>query len=1161
MATFSHLHVHTQYSILDGASNIALLIDRVKELGMDAIAITDHGNMFGVKEFHNYATKKGIKPLIGCEIYVAKRSLEDVNGKEDRSGDHLILLAKNLKGYKNLIKLVSTAWIKGFYYKPRIDKELLKIYSEGLIASSACLAGEIQDEILNGTMTGAEDALKRYLDIFGEDFYLEIQRHETYDPEADRSAFPLQQKVIEGFRSLSAKYNVKIVASNDVHFINAEDAEAHDRLICINTAKDIDDPNRLRYSKQEYLKSEAEMREIFRDIPEAIDNVAALVEKVEKYKLDHDPIMPEFDLPDNFTDNDEYLRFLTYKGAEKRWGTLTQEQTDRIDFELQMIAKMGFPGYFLIVQDFLRAAREMGVSVGPGRGSAAGSAVAFCLRITDIDPIKYGLLFERFLNLDRISMPDIDIDFDEDGREAVLKYVVDKYGHDKVAHIITFGSMAAKMAIRDVARVQKLPLPDADRLAKLVPERPGITLSEAFAEVPELARERESSNKLIAQTLKYASVLEGSVRQTGVHACGIIIGKDNLDNYIPLCTAKDTELYATQYDGSHVESVGLLKMDFLGLKTLSIIKDAVINIKKSRGIDIDIDTLPLDDKKTFELFSNGETTAIFQFESTGMKRYLRDLEPNRLEDLIAMNALYRPGPMEYIPKFIRRKHGTEKIDYPIPVMEKYLNDTYGITVYQEQVMLLSQELAGFTKGEADSLRKAMGKKKRSIMDEMKLKFQDGCKKNGFDESIVNKIWSDWEAFAQYAFNKSHSTCYALVAFQTGYLKANYPAEYMAAVLSRNISDIKKITTFMDETRRMGMDVLGPDVNESNVMFTVNKAGNIRFGLGAIKGVGESAVLQLIEEREKNGLYSDIYDLVERVNLNSLNKKNLEAMAVAGAFDCFTSISRAQYFSLDTKGSSFIESLIRYGNNAKTVKNSSQQSLFGETGGFDMVKPEPSFCPDWPKLEKLNREKEVIGIYLSSHPLDDFKLEIETFTTATLADLQNLREYLDRDVTVAGMVIDTRNGISKNGKPYGSFTIQDYSDSFRLMMFDKDYIENSKFFTIGYYLLLKGRVQKRPYREDELEFKVKTINLLSSVKDDLIKSVTLKIDPENISPEMIKDLKELVVENKGETELKFLFIDPDDKISLPMFSRTYRVRLNNELISYLDDHPGIEYKVN
>jgi DNA polymerase-3 subunit alpha len=1161
MAVFSHLHVHTQYSILDGASNIPALIDKVKSLDMEAIAITDHGNMFGVKEFHNYATKKGIKPVIGCEIYVAKNSIEEKSGKEDRSGDHLILLAKNLTGYKNLIKLVSIAWIKGFYYKPRIDKSLLITYREGLIASSACLAGEIQNEILNGTSTAAEEALKSYTDIFGEDFYLEIQRHETYDPEADRTAFPLQQKVIEAFKKLSSKYNVKIVASNDVHFINSEDAEAHDRLICINTAKDLDDPNRLRYSKQEFLKSEEDMRIIFSDIPEAIDNVAEIISKVEKYKLDHDPIMPEFEIPAEFSDKDEYLRFLTYNGAKKRWGDFTEEQIARIDFELETIAKMGFPGYFLIVQDFLRAAREMGVSVGPGRGSAAGSAVAFCLRITDIDPMKYGLLFERFLNLDRISMPDIDIDFDEDGREDVLKYVVNKYGHDKVAHIITFGTMGAKMAIRDVARVQKLPLPDADRLAKLIPERPGISLAEAFAEIPELAKEKDSSNKLISQTLKYAEVLEGSVRQTGVHACGIIIGKEPLDNYIPLSTAKDTELYVTQYEGNHVESVGLLKMDFLGLKTLSIIKDAIENIKKTRGIEINIDDLPLVDQKTFEMFSNGETTGIFQFESTGMKRYLRELKPNRFEDLIAMNALYRPGPMEYIPKFIKRKHGIEKIDYPIPVMEKYLDDTYGITVYQEQVMLLSQQLAGFTKGQADSLRKAMGKKKKSLMDEMKTLFLEGCQKNGFEEVKINKIWTDWEAFAQYAFNKSHSTCYALVAFQTGYLKANYPAEYMAAVLSRNISDIKKITIFMDETRRMGIDVLGPDINESNVKFNVNKDGNIRFGLGAIKGVGESAVLQLIEEREKNGLYKDIYELAERANLNALNKKNLEAMAVAGAFDCFPELIRAQYFSLDTRGSSFIESLIRYGNNIKSVKNSSQQSLFGLTGGFDMIKPEPASCPDWPKLEKLNREKEVIGIYLSSHPLDDFKLEINTFTTTTLADLQNLRDFLDRDVIVAGMITDTKNGISKNGKPYGSFTLQDYTDSFRFMMFDKDYIEYSKYFTLGYYLLVKGKVQKRKYNEDELEFRIRSINLLSSVKDELIKSVTVIIKTEDANPALIEELMDLVKENKGDTELRFLFYDQDDKISLPMFSRNMRVRLNNELISYLDDHPSIDYKVN
>ncbi len=1095
---FSHLHVHTQYSILDGASNISRLIDKVKSLGMEAVAITDHGNMFGVKEFHAASLKKGVKPVIGCEIYVAKRSIAEVSGKEDRSGDHLILLAKNLKGYKNLIKLVSTAWIKGFYYKPRIDKSLLAQYREGLIASSACLAGEIQDEILNGSVVRAEEVLKSYLELFGDDFYLEIQRHETYDPEADRSAFPLQQKVIEVFRKFSAKYNVKIIATNDVHFINAEDAEAHDRLICLNTAKDIDDPDRLRYSRQEYLKSEEEMRSIFSDIPEAVDNVGELVAKIEKYKLDHDPIMPDFELPEGYTDDNEYLRYLTYLGAKERWPDLTAEQTERIDFELNMIAQMGFPGYFLIVQDFLKAARDMGVSVGPGRGSAAGSAVAFCLRITDIDPIKYGLLFERFLNLDRISMPDIDIDFDEDGREEVLKYVVNKYGHDKVAHIITFGTMAAKMAIRDVARVQKLPLAEADRLAKMVPERPGVTLAAAYAEVPELAKERNSSNKLIAQTLKYAEVLEGSVRQTGIHACGIIIGKDSLDNYIPLCTAKDTDLYSTQYDGSQVGSVGLLKMDFLGLKTLSIIKDSIENIRRSKGTEIDIDNLPLDDKKTFELFSNGETTAIFQFESTGMKRYLKELKPNRFEDLIAMNALYRPGPMEYIPLFIKRKLGIEPTNYLLPVMEKYLNDSYGVTVYQEQVMLLSQELAGFTKGEADNLRKAMGKKKKSIMDEMNLKFREGCSKKGYDENIVNKIWSDWEAFAQYAFNKSHSTCYALVAFQTGYLKAHYPAEYMAAVLSRNISDIKKITTFMDETRRMGMDVLGPDVNESNVKFTVNKDGNIRFGLGAIKGVGESAVLQMIREREENGFYKSIYDLVERVNLNSLNKKNLEAMAVAGAFDCFQGITRAQYFSTDTKGISFIESLIRYGNNAKSVRNSSQQTLFGGSGGFDIIKPEAAQCPDWPKLEKLNREKEVIGIYLSSHPLDEFKLEMDTFTNATLADLQNLSEWNERDVMVAGMVIDTKNGIGKNGKPYGSFTLQDYSDSFRFMMFDKEYLEFSKFFIVGYYLLVKGKVRKRRFRDDELEFHIKSINLLSSVKDELIKSVTLKINPENIS---------------------------------------------------------------
>lgn len=1162
MALFSHLHVHTQYSILDGASSIPALVDRAKSLGMDALAITDHGNMFGAKEFHNYAVSKGIKPVLGCEIYIAKGSMEEKTGSEDRSGDHLILLAKNLTGYRNLIKLVSLAWTKGFYYTPRIDKKALEKYRDGLIATSACIAGEIPGEILNGNIEGAEKALKSYVDIFGEDFFLEIQRHETTEPDANIETFPKQQKVIEAFRRLSEKYGVKIIATNDVHFANKEDADAHDRLICINTAKDLDDPERMRYSRQEYLKSEEEMREIFSDIPEAIENVADIISKIELYELDHDPIMPEFKIPPEFSSESEYLRYLTYEGAKERWGVLTKEQKERLEFELDTIIRMGFPAYFLIVHDFLKAAREMGVAVGPGRGSAAGSAVAYCLRITDIDPIKYGLLFERFLNPDRISLPDIDIDFDEDGREQVLRYVVNKYGHDRVAHIITFGTMGAKMAIRDVARVQKLPLSEADRLAKMVPERPGITLADAYAEVPELAKEKDSPNKLISQTLQFAEALEGSIRQTGVHACGIIISKEPLDNYIPLSTAKETDLFVTQYEGNHVESVGLLKMDFLGLKTLSIIRDAIENIKKRHGIEIDIENLPLDDKKTFELFSRGDTTGIFQFESDGMKRYLRELKPNRFEDLIAMNALYRPGPMENIPLYIKRKHGQEKIEYLLPEMEKYLADTYGITVYQEQVMLLSQELAGFTKGEADSLRKAMGKKKKALMEEMKARFMEGCLKKGYSEQLINKIWSDWESFAHYAFNKSHSTCYALVAFQTGYLKAHYPAEYMAAVLSRNISDLKKITLFIDEARRMGIEVLGPDINESDVKFTVNKDGNIRFGLGAIKGVGENAVMQVIEEREKNGPYRDIYDFVSRVNLNTLNRKNIEAMALAGAFDCFPEISREQYFAADAKGTTFIEHLIRFGNNIKTIKNSSKNTLFGEDNGFSMKKPEPPSCDEWPKLEKLNREKEVIGFYLSSHPLDDFRLEIENFTNTTLEELRNnMQEFIERDVAVAGMVTETRNGISKNNKPYASFTLQDYTDSFRFVLFDKDCVEFSKYLVNGYFLLVKGKVQRRKYAENELDFRVKSITLLSSVKDELIKSVTIKVKAPDVDNELINQLTKMIKANPGETELRFLFFDPESKISLPMFSRTIKVRLNNDFITFLEDHPALDFKVN
>lgn len=1161
MSSFVHLHVHTQYSILDGASGIKNLVRKAKELGMGALAITDHGNMFGVKEFHDAATAASLKPIIGCEIYVAKTTLEDKTSVEDRSGDHLILLARNMTGYHNLVRLVSMAWIKGFYYKPRIDKNLLRQYHEGLIASSACIAGEAAQEILSGNIRGAEEAILSYKEIFGDDYYLEIQRHETIDPTADTTVFPQQQRVIAAYRELAAKHNIKIVATNDVHFINADEAEAHDRLICLNTGKDIDDPKRLRYTKQEYLKSEDEMLSVFADIPEAVMNTAEIAAKVEYYSLASEPIMPDFAIPPEFSDKDEYLRHLTMKGAAERWETITPELQTRIDFELSVIKNMGFPGYFLIVQDFLRAAREMGVWVGPGRGSAAGSAVAYALRITDIDPINYNLLFERFLNPDRISMPDIDIDFDEDGREKVLRYVVDKYGHNRVAHIITFGTMAAKMAIRDVARVQKLPLPEAIRLTKLVPERPGMTLATAYEEVPELAKERESKEPLVAQTLKYAEVLEGSIRQTGVHACGIIISKDDLSEHIPICTAKDTDLYVTQYEGNYVESVGLLKMDFLGLKTLSILKDAIDNIKKSKGITIDLEKLSLKDKRTYELFSNGETTGVFQFESVGMKRYLRELKPNQFGDLIAMNALYRPGPMDYIPLYIRRKHGKEKIRYEIPAMEKYLRETYGITVYQEQVMLLSQELGGFTKGQADSLRKAMGKKKKNIMDQMKVDFIEGCRMNGYDENTVNKIWSDWESFAEYAFNKSHSTCYALIAYQTGYLKANYPAEFMAAVLSRNISDIKKITVMMEETKRMGIEVLGPDINESYLHFTVNRSGNIRFGLGAIKGVGEHAVLHLIDERENNGPYKDIYDLVERVNLNTVNKKMLEAMVVSGAFDGLPGITRAQYFSADGKGSSFLESLIRYGSNVKTIRNSSQQSLFGETGGFEMVKPEPAPCSDWSKLERLNKEKQVIGIYLSSHPLDDYRLEINTFCNATLADLQNLSEFANRDVCVAGIVTETKSGVTRNGKPFGGFTLQDYSDSFSFLLFDKDYVAFSNFFNTDYQLLVKGKVQGRTYNPDELELRIKEIHLLSAVREDLINSLTIKIRTDLINPEFIANLKAIIAENPGNKTLKFLVIDHEDKITLPLFSRSVKAGITNELISWLEDNPELDYKVN
>ncbi len=1156
--SFTHLHVHSQYSILDGAADIKNLIAKAKADHMTTLAITDHGNMFGVKEFHNEAIKQGIKPIIGCEVYMAKRALHEKSDKIDGGGFHLVLLAKNKEGYHNLVKLVSLGWTEGFYYKPRIDKEALKRHSKGLIACSACLNGEISYTLRHESYDAAKKIVLEFKSVFGEDFYLELQRHKSGDEKIDSEVYHDQAFVNEQMVKLSKETGVKCIATNDVHFINEEDAAAHDRLLCINTGKDIDDENRLRYTRQEWLKTQHEMKELFADLPESISNTYEVAQKIGEYDLNEPPIMPHFNIPDGYKDADDYLKYLTYQGANKRYGELTEDIKERVDFELETIKKMGFPGYFLIVWDFIKAARELGVSVGPGRGSAAGSVVAYSLRITDIDPIKYDLLFERFLNPDRVSMPDIDIDFDEDGRDKVLQWVVKKYGKKKVAHIITFGTMAPKMAIRDVARVQKLELSEADRLAKLVPERPGTSFSKAYEEVPELVSERNSENELISQTLKYAEVLEGSVRQTGVHACGIIIGRENLEEHIPICTNKDTELNVTQYDGKHIESVGMLKMDFLGLKTLSIIKDTMGNIKKSKGIDLDIDNIPLDDIATFELYSRGDTTGLFQFESDGMKKYLRMLKPNRFEDLIAMNALYRPGPMDYIPSFINRKHEKEKLSYDLPVMEEYLKDTYGITVYQEQVMLLSQKLAGFTKGMADSLRKAMGKKIKAMMDELKEKFIEGCKRNGYPENIVQKIWKDWEAFAQYAFNKSHSTCYAYISYQTAYLKAHYPAEFMASVLSRNLNDIKKITFFMDECKRMGLKVLVPDINESNARFTVNANGDIRFGLAAIKGVGEAAVEHIIGEREKNGAFKDIYDFAERVNTSTVNKRCIEALAMAGGFDNFTEIRRHQFFISSENNISFIEQLIKYGNKIQSESNAAP-TLFGDIETIEIVKPSIPEGDEWSSLVKLNKEKELIGIYLSAHPLDNYKLEIDAYCNTKLVDLREIKRLKVNEICIAGIVISVKNSMTRNGKPYGALTIEDYTDTYTITLFGKDYETFRNYLYEGYPLLIRGKAVVNTWRKDEMELKVKSILLLSTVRDELIKNILIKIPVVDLTDDVVYNLKKHA-EKPGNVSLRFKIFDPDEKMSVEMYSRSQRIELTNQFIEYLQNKANIEFCV-
>ncbi|MDR1090388.1 MAG: DNA polymerase III subunit alpha [Prevotella sp.] len=1247
MNNFVHLHVHSQYSLLDGQASIQNLVDKAVADDMKAIALTDHGAMFGIKEFFNYVKKKNskfdsaikelkseikkleetpentelvgklksqvkeeeskkFKPIIGCECYVARRGRHLKEGKPDMSGWHLVVLAKNKKGYQNLIKMVSRSWTEGFYMRPRIDKELLEKYHEGLIVSTACLGGEIPKKIQSGDMEEAEKSVQWFKDLFGEDFYLELQRHKTNRPDANLEAYPLQETVNKELLRISEKMGVKVICTNDVHFVDEEDADAHDRLICLSTGKDFDDPNRMRYTKQEWLKTRAEMTQIFGDLPQVMENTLEIADKVEFYSIDSDALMPFFTIDASFGTEEgykllyneddlikefgekeylrlggygkviriklesDYLKHLTMIGAEKRYGKNSDaEISERIEFELDTMKTMGFPGYFLIVQDFITAARQMGVAVGPGRGSAAGSAVAYCLGITDIDPIKYDLLFERFLNPDRISMPDIDIDFDDDGRGKVLKWVTDKYGQERVAHIITYGTMATKSAIKDVARVQKLPLTDANRLAKFVPDRipdkKKVTLKDAIAYVPELKEAANSNDPVMRDTLKYAQMLEGNVRNVGVHACGIIIGQQDISDIVPVSTAEDKEtgenILVTQYEGTVIEETGLIKMDFLGLKTLSIIKEALENIKHTTGENINIDTISLEDPKTYELYSQGKTTGTFQFESAGMQKYLKELQPSKFEDLIAMNALYRPGPMDYIPSFIARKHGHEDITYDIPEMEKYLNDTYGITVYQEQVMLLSRQLADFTRGQSDELRKAMGKKLIDKMNALKEKFLAGGMKNGHGKKTLEKIWADWEKFASYAFNKSHATCYSWVAYQTAWLKANYPSEYMAAVLSRNLSNITEITKFMDECKAMNMNVLGPDVNESYLKFSVNKAGDIRFGLAAVKGVGEGAVMNIIEERRQNGVFSNIFDFVERVNLSSCNKKNIESLALAGAFDAFSEIKREQFFGVNTKGETFIDQLIRYGNKYQVDKNQAANSLFGDDTSFDIAHPEIPKTEKWSDLERLNKERELIGIYLSAHPLDEYKIVLNYACNVGMSEIEDKDALKNKEISFGGLVSNVREGITKNGKPFMIIRIEDFTGSGEIPLFGDDYINFGKYGRPGLYVFIKGRVQGRRFDANQMELKIQSIQLLPDVKDRLIEKLTITLPLHDMNTQMVEELSSLTKNNPGNSLLYFEVVDGEKNMKVELFSRNSKISVKQELIDYLTENESFIFKVN
>ena len=1236
MQDFIHLHVHTYYSILDGQSSIAKLVDKAVANGMKGMAVTDHGDMFGIKEFFDYCNKvnggrkkeglEPFKPIFGCEMYVARHRKEDKNKDNgDRGGYHLIVLAKNYRGYKNLIKLVSNAWVDGFYGRPRTDRAELEKYHEDLIVCSACIAGEVPRKILADDIEGARESIEWHKRVFGDDYYLELQRHEVKDPaiRANRDTFPLQQKANKVLLELAKEYGIKVICSNDAHFVDQENAEAHDHLLCLSTGKDLDDPTRMLYSKQEWFKTREEMNEVFADIPEALSNTLEVLDKVEFYDIENPPIMPFFPIPEDFgteeewrrkyTDEDifnefttdengenplsreegekkiaklggidklyrikfeaDYLAKLAYEGAEKLYPMpLTKEVDDRIRFELHIMKTMGFPGYFLIVQDFINSARdELGVMVGPGRGSAAGSVVAYCLGITKIDPIKYDLLFERFLNPDRISLPDIDTDFDDDGRGRVLEWVEEKYGHENCAHIITYGTMATKNSIKDVARVEKLPLEKANWLCKLIPDKlpDGLkmNLGNAIKCIPELRDAEASSDPKLHNTMAYAKMLEGTVRGTGIHACGFIICRDKISDWVPVSVAEDKadpghKLRCTQYDGHVIESTGLIKMDFLGLKTLSIMKEAVENIRLTRGHVVDLDTIPIDDEQTYQLYCDGRTIGTFQFESPGMQKYLRELHPTVFEDLIAMNALYRPGPMDYIPSFIARKNGREEIKYDIPCMEKYLKDTYGITVYQEQVMLLSRQLADFTRGESDALRKAMGKKKKAIVDAMKPKFIEGGQKNGHDPKVLEKIWGDWEKFASYAFNKSHATCYSWVSYQTAYLKAHYPAEYMAAVMSRNLDNINEITKLMDECRAMGIPTLGPDVNESRAKFSANKKGEIRFGISAIKGVGGAAADSIIKEREANGPYSSIFDFIQRVNLSNCNRKCIESLVLSGGFDCFSELKREDFFAKTSKGDQFIDTLVRYGQLYQAERAQARNSLFGEDNAVEISTPPIVKGEQWSDIERLNRERDLVGIYLSAHPLDEYKVILDSLCNTSCQELEDVQRLTDREqVVLGGIVTAIRQKYTKTGKPCGFVTIEDFNGSGVLPLFGEDWGRWAGMFVEGSTVYILAEMKQR-FRDSNLyDMKVTDVKYMQTVKDSTLTKLTISINTDKLDARTVEELNEIITENPGKTQLFFQLRDSQGKKHVLLKSQSRTVDVRSQLINYIDQQEALEYKIN